>query len=289
MNRKETPLQKTLLFLLFAGPTMLLFIIFIAIPFVYGLYLTLTSWNGYSAVKEFVGLQNYSGIFKETEFWDSIWLTFRYAIACVIFVNSIAFLLAYLLTSGIKGEKFLRAGFFTPNLIGGIILGFIWKFIFNRVLIMIPLFPSTSFLSNPVTAFWAMVIVEVWRASGYMLLIYIAGLVGIPNDYIEAARIDGANNRQILCRIRLPLMMQSFTICLFLTLSSAFKVYDMNLTLTEGGPFGATRMAAMTIFNKAFTYHNYGMGQAEAVVFFIVMLILAIMQLQLTRKREVGA
>ena len=287
--RKESMSRKITLFLCFAGPSMILFLIFVIVPFIYGIYLTMTNWDGYSSSKEFVGLLNYINIFKEEEFWSSIALTFRYVAASVILVNGVAFLLAYLLTSGIKGENFLRAGFFTPNLIGGIVLGFIWQFIFNRVLTAIPFFPKQSFLSDPTRAFWAMVIVETWRASGYILLIYIAGFVGVSQEYIEAARIDGANNRQILWRIRLPLMMQSFTICLFLTLSASFKVYDTNLSLTNGGPYNSTRMAAMTIFEKAFSYHDYGMGQAEAIVFFIIMLIVAVIQLKVTRKREVAA
>jgi len=287
--REESMSRKITLFLCFAGPSMILFLIFVIVPFIYGIYLTMTNWDGYSSSKEFVGLLNYINIFKEEEFWASIALTFRYVAASVILVNGVAFLLAYLLTSGIKGENFLRAGFFTPNLIGGIVLGFIWQFIFNRVLTAIPFFPKQSFLSDPTRAFWAMVIVETWRASGYILLIYIAGFVGVSQEYIEAARIDGANNRQILWRIRLPLMMQSFTICLFLTLSASFKVYDTNLSLTNGGPYNSTRMAAMTIFEKAFSYHDYGMGQAEAIVFFIIMLIVAVIQLKVTRKREVAA
>lgn len=274
---------------MFAGPSMIAFTCFVIIPFIYGFYLTLTSWDGFSAVKEFVGLQNYIAVLHDKDFWSSIFLTFRYVIAVVVLVNLIAFLLAVLLTSRIKGENFLRAGFFTPNLIGGIVLGFIWQFIFNRVLVTLPIFPETSMLSSPTSAFWAMVIVQTWKQSGYMLLIYIAGLVGVPQDYIEAARIDGANGGQILWRIRLPLMMQSFTICFFLTLSSAFQVYDLNLSLTNGGPYGSTRMAVMTIFEKAFTYHNYGEGQAEALVFFVIMLCVAVAQLKFTQKKEVEA
>lgn len=289
MHRHEKLSTKAGLFALFAGPSMLAFTCFVIIPFIYGLYLTLTSWDGYSSVKEFVGISNYITVLHDAEFWSSIFLTFRYVVAVVILVNLIGFLLAVLLTSGIKGQNFLRAGFFTPNLIGGIILGFIWQFIFSRVLVTLPIFPSTSMLSSPGTAFWALVIVQTWKQSGYMLLIYIAGLVGVPQDYIEAARIDGASNTQILWRIRLPLMMQSFTICLFLTLSSAFQVYDLNLSLTEGGPYGSTRMAVMTIFEKAFTYHKYGEGQAEALVFFVIMLIVAVIQLKVTGQKEVEA
>ena len=287
--KKESMSRKITLFLCFAGPSMILFFFFVIIPFIYGIYLTMTNWDGFSAHKDFVGIQNYINIFKEKEFWTSILLTFRYVAASVILVNTVAFLLAYLLTSGIRGENFLRAGFFTPNLIGGIVLGFIWQFIFNRVLTTVPIFPKQSFLSSPTLAFWAMVIVETWRASGYMLLIYIAGFVGVSQDYIEAARIDGANNRQILWRIRLPLMMQSFTICLFLTMSAAFKVYDTNLSLTDGGPYNSTRMAAMTIFEKAFSFKDYGMGQSEAIVFFLIMLVVDVLQLKLTLSKEVSA
>lgn len=289
MHRHEKFSTKVGLFALFAGPSMLAFTCFVIIPFIYGFYLTMTNWNGYSAVKEFVGLQNYITVLHDKEFWSSILLTFRYVIAVVVLVNLTGFLLAVLLTSGIKGENFLRAGFFTPNLIGGIVLGFIWQFIFNRVLVSLPIFPDTSMLSSPTSAFWAMVIVQTWKQSGYMLLIYIAGLVGVPQDYIEAARIDGASSGQILRKIRLPLMMQSFTICFFLTLSSAFQVYDLNLSLTGGGPYNSTRMAVMTIFDKAFTYHNYGEGQAEALVFFVIMFCVAVAQLKVTRKREVEA
>ena len=216
--------------------------------------------------------------------------------------------LLLLLTSFIWGLSFVAqsvssdlVGPFTFNsirlLIGGIVLGFIWNFIFSRVipgLDSLPLIGSLpifeqSWLSNPTTAFWSLVIVATWQQSGYMLLIYIAGFVGIPKDYIEAASIDGANNRQITLHIRLPLMVQSFVICIFLTLTSAFKVYDLNLSLTDGGPYGTTQMAAMTIFNKAFVSHQYGLGQAQAIVFFIIMLIVAVIQVLAGKSKEVEA
>lgn len=289
MNRHETLSTKVGLFTLFAGPSMAAFSLFVIIPFFYGIYLTMTNWDGISQTKEFVGLLNYATVFTDPEFWGSIWLTIKYVIAVVILVNVIAFLLAVLLTSGIRGQNFLRAGFFTPNLIGGIVLGFIWQFIFNRVFTAIPIFPEVSFLSKPRSAFWAMVLVQSWKSSGYMLLIYIAGLVGVPQDYIEAARIDGASSNQILLRIRLPLMMQSFTICLFLTLSTAFKVYDLNLSLTNGGPYNSTKMAVMTIMDKAFSFHRYGEGQAEAMMFFLIMLVVSLIQLKVTSKKEVDA
>ena len=271
MNRKEKFSRKAALFAMFAGPSMAAFLLFVIIPFFYGIYLTMTNWDGIAATKTFVGIQNYIALFHDTEFWGSILLTFKYVIAVM------------------KGQNFFRAGFFTPNLIGGIVLGFIWQFIFNRVLTTLPVFPEKSMLGGEISAFWAMVIVQVWKESGYMLLIYIAGLVGVSQDYIEAAKIDGATSSQILTRIRLPLMMQSFTICFFLTLSTTFKVYDLNLSLTEGGPYNSTKMAVMTIIDKAFTYHEYGEGQAEAFAFFIIMLIVALIQLKVTSRKEVEA
>lgn len=297
MNRNESFLTKTKLFLLFAGPSMIAFVCVVIIPFIYGLYLTLTSWDGFSAQKEFVGFQNYITTFQDMEFWSSIWLTFKYVFFVVLFVNVIAFALAYLLTSGIKGQNFLRAGFFTPNLIGGIVLGFIWNFIFSRViptlgtlpvLSSLPMFEQ-SWLSDPTMAFWSLVIVASWQQSGYMLLIYVAGLVGVPKDYVEAASIDGANSKQIMWHIRLPLMIQSFVICTFLTLTTAFKVYDLNLALTDGGPYGKTEMASMTIFQKAFVSHEYGLGQAQAMIFFIIMLVVAIAQVLIGKSKEVEA
>lgn len=292
MNRKESPLRKTKLFLMFAGPSLVAFLCVVILPFLYGIYLTMTDWDGFSAQKNFVGIQNYIKAFQDTEFWSSIFLTFKYVICVVILVNLTAFLLAWLLTSGVKGENFLRAGFFTPNLIGGIVLGFIWQFVFNRVfpevLMAIPGFEQ-SWLSSPSKAFWAIVIVATWQQSGYMLLIYIAGFVGVPQDYIEAAEIDGATAGQITRHIRLPLMAQSFVICFFLTLTSAFKVYDLNLSLTDGGPYGTTKMAAMTIFEKAFTSHNYGLGQAEAIIFFLIILVVAIIQVVSGKRKEVEA
>ena len=191
---------------MFAGPSMAAFLLFVIIPFFYGIYLTMTNWDGIAATKTFVGIQNYIALFHDTEFWGSILLTFKYVIAVVSLTNVIAFLLAVLLTSGIRGESFLRAGFFTPNLIGGIVLGFIWQFIFNRVLTTLPVFPEKSMLGGEISAFWAMVIVQVWKESGYMLLIYIAGLVGVSQDYIEAAKIDGAGDWTILLNVVIPLI-----------------------------------------------------------------------------------
>lgn len=231
---------------------------------------------------------------KDTQFWSSLLLTFKYVIFVVIIVNVLAFAIAYLLTRGIKGQNFFRAGFFTPNLIGGLVLGYIWQFVFSRVFVGIgeatgwSLFES-SWLSDPSLAFAALVLVSVWQLSGYMILIYVAGFMGLNQDVMEAASIDGATGWVKLKSIILPLMMSSITICLFLTLSRAFMVYDVNLSLTAGAPYGTTEMAAMHVYEKAFTSRQFGVGQAEALILFVIVAIISGIQVYLTKRQEVEA
>ncbi|MBQ9325558.1 MAG: sugar ABC transporter permease [Clostridia bacterium] len=286
--------KKMLLFLSFAGPAVFFFICVVIIPLIYGIYLTFTDWNGLADTKNFVGLANYKETFQDSAFWNTLLLTTGFSFLSVLFINVIAFLLAYLLTSGVKGQNFFRAGFFTPNLIGGLILGYIWQIFFSRVLtslytsIPIALFQK-SWLSSPGTAFAALVVVQTWQLSGYMLLIYISGFVGISEDVIEAAKIDGANEQKTTLHIRLPLMVPSFVVCLFLSLTRSFKVYDLNLSLTAGGPYNSTKMTAMHIYTQAFENHRYGTGQAEALIFFIVIAIISLTQTYIGKKREVEA
>ena len=278
----------------FALPGMFCFFAVVVIPFIYGIYLTLTDWNGVTKDKNFIGLKNFAGVMHDKQFWVSLGLTFKYVIVVVILVNVIAFAIAYLLTRGIKGQNFFRAGFFTPNLIGGIVLGYIWQFVFSRVFVNIgestgwSLFEA-SWLSGPEKAFAAMVLVSVWQLSGYMILIYVAGFMGLSEDVMEAASIDGASGWVKLKNIVMPLMMSSVTICLFLTLSRAFMVYDVNLSLTAGGPYGSTEMAAMHVYEKAFTSRQFGVGQAEALILFIVVACISGLQVYLTKKQEVEA
>ena len=288
---------------IFAIPGCAIFFAVVMIPFIYGFYLTLTDWNGVSSVKNIVGLSNYHAVFQDTEFWSSLGLTLKYVVITVLLVNIIAFLLAYALTNGIKGQNFFRAGFFTPNLIGGVVLGFIWQFIFSRVIVQIgenlgwKIF-SQSWLSDPTKAFWTLVIVTVWQLSGYMMLIYIAGFTGLSEDagfpglstdVLEAASIDGATGFQKMKSIILPLMVPSFVICLFLTLSRAFMVYDVNLTLTGGEPYGTTKLVAMHVYDKAFTARNYGVGQAEALILFVIVALISGVQIYIGKKKEVEA
>ena len=221
-------------------------------------------------------------------------LTLQYVLFSVIFINLIAFLLAYFLTSGLKGQNVLRSAFFTPNLIGGIVLGFIWQFVFSRALVSVgralniaPL--MSSWLSEPGSAFWAMVIVTVWQYSGYMMIIYVAGFTAISRDLREAAAIDGCTELQTLRHIILPLMVPSFVICLFLSIQRCFVVYDVNLSLTAGGPGGSTRMAAMHVYQKAFLSKEYGIGQAEAFVLFLVTAAVTLVQIALGKRKEVEA
>lgn len=281
-------------FCIFALLGLLFFAAVVIIPFLYGVYLTFTDWNGVSQVKHFIGLRNYAGVIKDTQFWTALLLTFKYVIVVVILVNVLAFAIAFLLTRGIKGQNFFRAGFFTPNLIGGIVLGYIWQFVFSRVFVNIG--EATGFgvfeiswLSEPDKAFAAMVLVTVWQLSGYMILIYVAGFMGLSEDVLEAASLDGAAGFAKLRYIILPLMMSSITICLFLTLSRAFMVYDVNLSLTAGGPYGTTEMAAMHVYEKAFTSRQFGVGQAEALILFVVVACISGLQVYLTKKKEVEA
>lgn len=281
-------------FCIFALPGIFCFFAVVLIPFLYGVYLTLTDWNGVSKEKNFIGLANFAGVMKDTQFWSSLALTFKYVIAVVILVNVLAFGIAYLLTRGIKGQNFFRAGFFTPNLIGGIVLGYIWQFVFSRVFVNIGestgwSFFEASWLSDPDKAFLALVVVSVWQLSGYMILIYVAGFMGLSKDVMEAASIDGASGWVKLKNIILPLMMSSITICLFLTLSRAFMVYDVNLSLTAGAPYGTTEMAAMHVYEKAFTSRQFGVGQAEAFILFIIVACISGLQVYFTKKREVEA
>ena len=281
-------------FCMFALPGMFCFFAVVMVPFIYGIYLTLTDWNGVSSEKHFIGLKNFAGVMKDTQFWTSLLLTFKYVILVVVLVNVIAFAIAYLLTRGIKGQNFFRAGFFTPNLIGGIVLGYIWQFVFSRVFVSIgentgwKLF-EVSWLSDPTKAFAALVLVSVWQLSGYMILIYVAGFMGLNEDVMEAASIDGASGWVKMKNIVMPLMMSSVTICLFLTLSRAFMVYDLNLSLTAGAPYGTTEMAAMHVYEKAFTSRQFGVGQAEALILFIIVACISGIQVYLTKKQEVEA
>ena len=294
MNNKNTTANNVGTFLIFAGPAVLAFMAVIIIPFLYGIYLTLTSWDGISKAKPFVGLANYVNAFKDAGFWSSLGLTLLYVAISVVLVNVVGFLLALLVTGKIRGSNFFRAGFFVPNLIGGIVLGYIWQFIFKTILVYVGQnagigFLQKSWLSTPVTAFIALIVVTIWQLSGYMMLIYIAGLTGVSEDLREAAKIDGCTENQATRYIVLPLMRSSFTICLFLTITRCFMVYDINLALTAGGPYGSTVLAAMYVYDKAFVSKAYGVGQTQAIILFVITAIVAVSQAVINKRMEVEA
>ena len=279
---------------MFAGVTTFVFVSVVIIPFIYGLYLTFTSWDGVSKDKPFVGFANYMSTFADTAYWQALGRTFIYSVIAVILVNVVAFILAFLVTSGVKGQNFFRAGFFVPNLIGGIVLGYIWKFVFNRALVAIGEslhsgVLSTSLLATTGGAMFCLILVSVWQYAGYMMLIYVAGFMSVSEDVIEAAKIDGCTNMQTITYISVPLMVSSFVQCLFLTVTRCFMVYDVNLSLTNGEPFNSSVMAAMHVYNTAFTYKDYGTGQAEALVLFIICAIVGVLQVYIGKKAEVSA
>lgn len=279
---------------MFAGVTTLIFAAVVIVPFIYGLYLTFTSWDGVSRSKPFVGFANYIATFQDSAFWAALGRTFIYSFVAVILVNVVAFILAYLVTRGVKGQNFFRAGFFVPNLIGGIVLGYVWKFVFNHALVALgESFSigalSTSWLATSGGAMLCLIIVAVWQYAGYMMLIYVAGFMSVSNDVLEAAKIDGCTDFQTIVHISVPLMVSSFVQCLFLTITRCFMVYDVNLSLTKGEPFNSSVMAAMHVYNQAFTYKNYGTGQAEALVLFVVCAVIGVLQVYIGKKAEVSA
>ena len=278
---------------MFAGPGTVLFLAVVIVPFLYGLYLTFTSWDGVSLSKPFVGLQNFADAFKDTTYWQAMGRTVIYSIFAVILINIVAFLLAYLLTSGVKGQNFFRAGFFVPNLIGGIVLGYVWKFVFNRAFVAIGSAiaggTAPSLLSTPNGAMFCLILVSVWQYAGYMMLIYVAGFMSVSPDVKEAAMIDGCTPAQAMKNVTIPLMRASFVQCIFLSITRCFVVYDVNLSLTKGEPFGSSVLAAMHVYNQAFTYKNYGLGQAEALILFLVCAIVGVTQVMIGKKGEVEA
>jgi raffinose/stachyose/melibiose transport system permease protein len=279
--------------LMFAGPGTILFFCVVVVPFIYGLYLTFTSWDGVSTSKPFVGLANYAAAFADTAYWVALGRTAIYSLFSVVFINVLAFALAYLVTSGVKGQNFFRAGFFVPNLIGGIVLGYVWKFVFNRAYVAIASAiiggTATSPLATTGGAMFCLIFVSVWQYAGYMMLIYVAGFMSVSDSLKEAAMIDGCTPSQAMRNVTIPLMRSSFVQCIFLSITRCFVVYDVNLSLTKGEPFNTSVMAAMHVYNTAFTYKNYGMGQAEALILFVVCAIVGVTQVIIGKKGEVEA
>ena len=268
----------------FQLPTLLAFSIAFLIPFFMGIYLSFTKFTTVTNAK-WVGFDNYIKAFtSNTEFLDALWFTVKFAVVSVILINVFAFALAMLLTRGKKGTNVFRTIFFMPNLIGGIVLGYIWQLIINGVLYKF----GATITTDPKYGFWGLVVLMNWQLVGYMMIIYIAGIQNIPSSLLDAAAVDGAKPFQIMRHVTIPLIMPSITICLFLTLTNSFKLFDQNLALTAGAPSKQTAMLALDIYNTFYGKVGFeGVGQAKAVIFFIMVAAIAFIQLAITRSREV--
>ena len=278
---------------LFLGPMAAAFIIGFVWPFIQGIYLSMCQFKTISNAK-FIGFSNYVKAITDPSFLHSFWYTALFAIVSLVLINVLAFTVAYFLTQGIKGSNLFRTVFFMPNLIGGIVLGYIWSMIFDGILTHF----GTSILMDSTFGFWGLIILMCWQQIGYMMIIYIAGLQAVPEDILEAAKIDGATKTQTLFRVIIPNVMPSITICTFLSLTNGFKLFDQNLALTGGQPFiiqpdgssiKTTEMLALNIFNTFYGSNSASSGQAQAkaVLFFILVASIGLIQLGITRKREV--
>jgi len=291
--------QSRLVNILFVAPCVVAFTMIIIIPFFFGLYYSMTDWNGVNNAVNFVGFKNFRLLFSSPDFLYSFLITIAYTLINIVLVNIVSFSLSLMVTSKLKRRNFYRAGFFVPYLIGGIVLGYIWQFILNNILVDLGNSLSiellqTSFLSLPNSVIWTMAAVNTWQYAGYIMLIYVASIQSIPASLMEAASVDGANFFSRVFHILIPMMANAFTISLFLTLTTSFKQFDMNLTLTNGGPatrfldvpVKASQLLAMNIFNTA-TANRMAEAQAKAVVLFIALLVVSLLQVSVNKKKEV--
>ncbi|WP_169084411.1 carbohydrate ABC transporter permease [Paenibacillus sp. PL91] len=281
--------------LVFVGPVTIFFLLIMIIPFLLGMYYSFTDWNGVAGTVNWVGFDNFKQIFtNDADFWSSFWFTIRFTVVGVILTNLVGFFLAYLLTKKLKTRNVLRTIFFMPNVIGGLLLGFIWQFIFVKGFSTVGDMTGWSFFNLPwlgdeTTGFWGITMVFVWQSAGYLMVVYIASLTNVSKEVLEAAEIDGATRMQVLRSIILPLIMPAITVCLFLAISWSFKMFDLNLSLTKGGPFKSTESVALNIYAEAFQNNRYGLGTAKSLIFFIVVAVITLIQVRVTKSKEVEA
>ena len=290
MDKKKKGIK---LFCEFVIPPMLIWALVVIMPLFYGVYLTFTNWNGLSPNYDMVGIQNYIEIFQDKTFMSSLGKTFVYVFFVVVLSNVLGLVLAMLLTAGIKLLSVFRTCFFAAFMIGGIIMGYIWNYIFSFAVTKIGQTMGwealeTSMLTKPATALMALIIVTVWQMGGYLMVIYVAGLNNISSEMLEAAEIDGATGFQLFRFVKLPMIRSSITICTFMAISKAFMSFDVNLSLTSGGPYKSTELLALKIYQTAFSNFEYGKGQAEAVVLFIIVAIISLIQVTSSKKKEVN-
>lgn len=288
--------------LLFMLPCLLAFLMVILVPFGMGIYYALSDWNGVRSEINFIGFANFKSMFTEPQFLFSFLITLQYTVINVLFVNLVGFALALMVTSQLKLRNFYRAGFFVPNLIGGLVLGYIWQFMFNNVLVLMGKSLgiaglSSSLLASKDTVIWAMSFVNTWQYAGYIMMIYVAAIQAIPGSLMEAASVDGAGFFRRVRSILIPMVANAFTITIFLTLTTSFKQYDLNFALTNGGPamrfmgkaIKSSQLLAMDIFSTANSKNLLAEAQAKAVVFFVVLVVFSLIQVTLNKRREVEA
>ena len=285
--------HRKIVYFLFLFPLLFTFAVTVIIPLILGIGYSFTDWTGIRYTKV-VGLANYQAMFKDPAFIWSVLITFVFVIINVVMINLVGFLLALLCTVKMRGVASFRAAYFLPNLIGGIVLGYIWQFVFNNVLMN---YMKFSMLSQTKTAMLAIIVVYLWQSGGYIMLIYVTGLTQIPGDVLEAAQIDGATALQTLFKVKLPMIASTITICTFLTLTSAFKQFDVNMALTNGtgsvadfmGSYlsNGTQMLALNIYNTAIAKNNFALAQAKAILFFIILAVISLIQVRISNSREV--
>ena len=271
---------------LFTVPLMSIFVIVVIIPFIIGIGYSFVECDGFAKhAATFVGLRNYAEVFRDQRFINAALRTTVFTAIAVLSVNFFGLVFSLIVTTKLKARNIVRTMLFVPYLIGGLILGYIWKSVFSEFFLSIG---WGNWLTDPVKALAAMIIVTTWQLAGYVMIVYITGLMAIPDDVIEAAEVDGASYFQTLFQIRFPLLMPSFTICLFLALSNCFKVYDVNISLTGAGPSYQSEMFSLNIYNEIFEQSNFGYGQAKAIIFFLIIAVVTLLQVRATKKREVS-
>ena len=271
---------------LFTAPLMIIFMIVVVIPFVIGIGYSFFEWDGLAKhAATFVGFKNYADVFKDKQFLNATVRTTIFTLISVVTVNLLGIIFALIVTTKLKVRNVARTMLFMPYLIGGLILGYIWKSVFQEFFLSIE---WGNWLTDPVKSIIAMIVVTTWQLAGYVMIVYITGIMAIPADVLEAAQVDGANYMQTLFKVKFPMLMPSFTICLFLSLSNCFKIYDVNISLTGVGPNYQSEMFSLNIYNEIFSLSNFGYGQAKAIIFFLIIAIITLIQVSITKKREVA-
>ena len=285
--------HKKIVNMVFLFPMVFTFAVTVIIPFILGIIYSFTDWNGIQ-VTRFVGFENYITMFKQSDYVYSFVITLIYTVINMILVNVVGFVLALVCSSKMKGTSFFRSAYFLPNLIGGLVLGYVWQFIFNKVFTTI-FAGSLSMLTDANLALLAILIVNTWQYAGYIMLIYLTGLQTVPKDVLEASGVDGASTLTTLFKIKIPMIANTFTVCIFLTLVNSFKQFDLNLAITNGAPsrimgpkiIQATELLALNIYNTAIRKNNYALGQTKAVIFFIILAAVSLTQVAISKKKEI--